>query len=372
MKTLGLYIHIPFCKAKCGYCDFNSYAGKEEYMESYFSALTKEIESVAKKYPLPVDTVYFGGGTPTFVDTRYTCDALGKIKELFEQCSDCEVSIECNPGTIGYEGLRKLHDAGFNRLSIGLQSADNRCLKSLGRIHTFEEFSECFENARRTGFGNVSLDLMYGLPDQTMDDWKRTLECAAKFGTEHISCYSLKVEEGTPFAKRKLNLPDDDMVADMYECAVDFLAENGYDRYEISNFSKRGFESRHNLKYWQCDDFVGLGAGAFSCAEGVRFSNVADLSEYIECIETTGSAIENKEVLSDFDKMSEFVFLGLRLKGGISEKEFEIRFKLNIDEIFGMQIEKYRKMGFLIRENGIIRFSDKGFFVSNTILSDFV
>ena len=372
MKTLGLYIHIPFCKAKCGYCDFNSYAGKEAYMESYFHALMKEIEETAKRYPFPVDTIYFGGGTPTFVDTKYICDALGKTKELFEQCSNCEISIECNPGTIGYEGLKKLHNAGFNRLSIGLQSADNGCLKSLGRIHTFEEFSECFKNARMVGFENISLDLMYGLPDQTMKEWKETLRCAVEFGTEHISCYSLKVEEGTPFAKRKLNLPDDDTVADMYEFVVEFLAEQGYERYEISNFAKKGFESRHNLKYWKCDDFVGVGAGAFSCANGVRFSNVSDLKEYIDLMEKTEYATENREVLSDFDKMSEFVFLGLRLRGGISEREFENRFNLNIDEVFGSQIEKYSKMGFLIRENESIRFSDKGFFVSNTILSDFV
>lgn len=372
MKTLGLYIHIPFCKAKCGYCDFNSYAGKEEYIESYFSALLREIEETAIKYPLPVDTIYFGGGTPTFADTLYTCKVLAKIKELFEQCSNCEISIECNPGTIGYEGLKNLRDAGFNRLSIGLQSADNGCLKALGRIHTFEEFADCFKNARLAGFENISLDLMYGLPDQTMKEWKDTLEQAVSFGTEHISCYSLKVEEGTPFAKKELNLPDDDTVADMYELAVDFLDKKGYDRYEISNFAKKGCESRHNLKYWKCNDFVGLGAGAFSCAEGVRFSNTADICRYISAVQTSGSALADEEVLSDFDKMSEFVFLGLRLKDGISQIEFKNRFNMNIDEIFENQIERYTKMGFLIRDNGNIRFSDKGFFVSNTILSDFV
>lgn len=371
MKTLGLYVHIPFCKAKCGYCDFNSYAGKVEYIQPYFSALLSEVEAVAKKYPLPVDTIYFGGGTPTFVEPKLVCDVLDKIKELFEQCSSCEISIECNPGTIEYEGLKKLSEHGFNRLSIGLQSADNRCLKELGRIHTFEDFSKCFENARKAGFENISLDLMYGLPKQTMSDWKNTLKCAVEFGTEHISCYSLKVEEGTPFSKMNLDLPHDDTVADMYETAVEFLRVHGYERYEISNFAKAGCESRHNLKYWKCDDFVGIGAGAFSCADGVRFSNTLDICEYIERVKNC-DAIEERELLSDFDKMSEFVFLGLRLKEGISEKEFENRFKLNIDEVFGEQIEKYRKMGFLIREKGFIRFSDKGFFVSNTILSDFV
>lgn len=372
MKTLGLYIHIPFCKAKCGYCDFNSYSGKEELIEPYFSALMKEIETTAEKYPLPVDTIYFGGGTPTYVETKYVCVALEKITELFEQCSKCEISIECNPGTIGFEGLKNLRNAGFNRLSIGLQSADNKCLKSLGRIHIFEDFSECFKNARNAGFENISLDLMYGLPDQTMQEWKSTLECATAFGTEHISCYSLKIEEGTPFSKINLNLPDDDAEADMYEMAVTYLGDCGYSRYEISNFAKDGFESRHNLKYWLCDDFVGLGAGAFSCADGVRFSNCSDIYEYIKKINNCGSATEEKEILSDFDKMSEFVFLGLRLKEGISEVEFKNRFGTEIDKVFGKEIEKYRKMGFLIRENGNIHFSDDGFFVSNAILSDFV
>lgn len=372
MKTLGLYVHIPFCKAKCGYCDFNSYAGKEECIQPYFSALLSEIEAVAEKYPLPVDTIYFGGGTPTFVDTAYVCTALERIKELFEQCSNCEISIECNPGTIGYEGLKKLCEYGFNRLSIGLQSADNRCLKKLGRIHTFEDFSECFKNARKAGFENISLDLMYGLPGQTFADWENTLKSAVEFGTEHISCYSLKVEEGTPFSTMDLDLPDDDAVADMYEMAVSLLNKWGYERYEISNFSKKGRESQHNLKYWLCNDFVGLGAGAFSCIGGVRFSNALDIGEYIECMKKESCAIESKEALSDFDKMSEFVFLGLRLKEGISEAEFAKRFNLNIDEVFGEQIEKYQGMGFLIREKGFIRFSNKGFFVSNTILSDFV
>ncbi|MBQ7960055.1 MAG: oxygen-independent coproporphyrinogen III oxidase [Clostridia bacterium] len=372
MKTLGLYIHIPFCKAKCGYCDFNSYAGKESYIESYFSALLRELEIMSEKYHAKVDTIYFGGGTPTFVDTWYLCNVLGKVKELFEQCSNCEISVECNPGTIGYEGLKKLRDAGFNRISIGLQSADNGCLKELGRIHSFEDFSLCFENARRAGFENISLDLMYGLPNQGMEEWKSTIEKAVEFGTEHISCYSLKIEEGTPFAKKELILPDEDTVADMYEWAVDYLGERGYDRYEISNFSKHGKESLHNLKYWLCNDFLGLGAGAFSCVEDVRFSNAATLEKYIEDIEKYGDARETEEKLSEFDKMSEFVFLGLRLKEGISEKEFEKRFNLNIDEIFGKQLEKYTNMGFFIREGGKIRFSDKGFFVSNTILSDFV
>ena len=199
-----------------------------------------------------------------------------------------------------------------------------------------------------------------------------TLGCAVEVGAEHISCYSLKIEEGTPFAKKELQLPDDDAVADMYDACVEFLRREGYARYEISNFSKPGFESRHNLKYWECKDFLGFGAGAFSSVKGVRFSNVAEIEEYINCVERYGKARASEQALSDFDKMSEFVFLGLRLRDGISEEEFQKRFNLNIDEIFGKQIEKYTKMGFLVRRKGKICFSEKGFFVSNTILADFV
>lgn len=372
MKTLGLYIHIPFCKSKCGYCDFNSYAGKEGLLEPYFDALNKEIKLLSKKYAGSVDTIYFGGGTPTAVDTKYICKIIDTIKENFEQCSNKEITTECNPGTIDFKGLCQLYDGGINRLSIGLQSADNGCLKALGRIHTVEDFDNCFYNARRAGFNNISLDLMYGLPEQTMDNWTETLRSAVKFNPEHISAYALKIEDGTPFATKKLNLPDDDLVADMYQQAVQYLADEGYSRYEISNFSKPGRESRHNLKYWQCDDFLGFGAGAFSCADGVRFSNALDIEDYIGAIEEKNSAVVYTETLSNFDKMSEFMFLGLRLENGIKEKEFQKRFNLNIDEVFRKQIDKYTKTGFLIRENGKIRFSNKGFFVSNIILADFV
>ena len=372
MKTLGLYIHIPFCKSKCGYCDFNSYAGKEELIEPYFDALNKEIKLMAKTYKGTVDTIYFGGGTPTSVNPELICQVLENIKENFEQCSNIEITSECNPGTIGFNGLCELFNGGINRLSIGLQSADNGCLKTLGRIHTIEDFDNCFNNARKAGFNNISLDLMYGLPNQTMDNWTETLNSVIKFNPEHISAYALKIEEGTPFANANLNLPDDDLVADMYEYAAQFLSSQGHNRYEISNFAKDGFESRHNLKYWQCNDFLGFGAGAFSCADGFRFSNALDIEEYIDCIRNKKSAVVYREELSDFDKMSEFVFLGLRLENGISEKKFHNRFNLNIDEVFGSQIEKYTKTHFLIRENGQIRFSDKGFFVSNIILADFV
>jgi len=372
MKTSGLYVHIPFCKSKCRYCDFNSYAKMDWYISPYFSALFEEIKLMSKRYPQTYDTIYFGGGTPSLIEPSLICRTLTLIRECFHITDNAEITLECNPGTIDFEGLRSLNAAGINRLSIGLQSTCDNFLKTLGRIHTFNDFTECLSSARRAGFQNISVDLMYGLPDMTLCDWESTLRETAEFGVEHISCYSLKIEKGTPFWRMKLNLPDDDSVADMYDLAVSKLKEYGYNRYEISNFSKPGKESRHNLKYWQSHNFLGIGAGAFSCMEGIRFSNVLGISDYIAKIKSGDTAQAKTDVLDKFDLMSEFTFLGLRLADGISETEFESRFNLPIDQVFGEPLKKYTKMGFLIRENGIIRFSDKGFFVSNAILSDFV
>ncbi len=372
MKNAGLYIHIPFCKSKCLYCDFNSYAKSESLIEPYFSALFEEIKIQSTRYHKKYDTVYFGGGTPTVVDPEFICRMLSALKEHFEISPDAEITAECNPKTIGFDGLLKLKNAGINRLSIGLQSTCDGFLKKLGRIHSFEDFKDCFQNARNAGFQNISLDLMYGLPDMTLSDWEKTIDEAVSFGAEHISCYSLKVEEGTPFWDMDLNLPDDDLVADMYDLAVRKLGDAGYRRYEISNFAKGNKVSKHNEKYWLCDDFLGLGAGAFSCMDGKRFSNALGISEYIKKIEKDKSAEIMCEDLSKFDLMSEFVFLGLRMTGGISENEFSSRFGEKIDEVFGESLEKYTKTGHLIRENGNIRFSNEGFFVSNIILSDFV
>ncbi len=368
----GLYIHIPFCKSKCKYCDFNSYANMEKYTALYFSALIKEAEHYAKANPTVFDTVYFGGGTPTSVDVDLLCDSINTLCSLMKIHPDAEICAECNPGTIDFEGLKKLRLSGINRLSIGLQTTDDEKLKVLGRIHTFSDFKTCFENARRAGFDNISIDLMYGLPDMTLEDWSDTLDTVCSFGAEHISCYSLKIEDGTPFAKMQLNLPDDDLSADMYQLALEKLNRFEYSRYEISNFAKPGRESLHNLKYWHCDDFLGLGAGSYSCIGNRRFSNVSGLCEYIDAINSCGTAIEWNTEETVSDKMSEFMFLGLRCSGGVSDSEFKTRFGCSFTEVFGKPIKKYTDWGFLILEGDCLKFSDKGFFVSNTILADFV
>ncbi len=373
MNYPGLYIHIPFCKSKCLYCDFNSFANKDEYMAPYFSALLKEAKTWSEKLPgIVFDTMYFGGGTPSHVPPEMLCDCIKKLKEIFSFTNDPEITIECNPATIDRNGFDKLKLVGANRLSVGLQSPDDQALCRLGRIHSLKDFEQCFVSAREAGFKNISLDLMYALPEMTLSDWSKTIDKAVSFDAEHISAYALKIEEGTPFSRMKLNLPDDDESADMYELLVNKLRSAGYSRYEVSNFAKPGFESRHNSKYWICSDFLGIGAGAHSFIEGSRFFNHCDIKQYIDSIHKKGTAVAESEKVSENEQISEFVFLGLRRERGISISEFEVRFKKSIFDVFSSPIKKYVEWGFLILEDDRMQLSDKGFFVSNTIFSDFV
>ncbi len=373
MKNLGIYVHIPFCKSKCLYCDFNSFAGKEDMIAQYFCALNQEIKAWGEKLKdRTFDTIYFGGGTPSYVGAELLSQVISGIYASFDVSEDCEIIVECNPGTIDTDGLKKLKIAGVNRLSIGLQSACDNTLRALGRIHSVGDFEKCFEEARQAGFENISLDLMYGLPNMTMESWEKTIDRAAGFGAEHISAYALKIEEGTPFSKMNLTLPDEDACADMYELLVEKLRKSGYARYEISNFSKPGKESKHNQKYWELTDFLGLGAGAYSCLNNVRFSNFERIETYIEKISENGFAVAERTPIATDEQMSEFVFLGLRCENGISFSEFKNKFGKNLEEVFGEQIKKYSDWGFFAIDGDRLRFSDKGFFVSNTILADFV
>ncbi len=343
----------------------------DDSISPYFFALNEEI-SMASLNESVIDTIYFGGGTPTCVDLTLIEKTLKHIFSEFNISDNAEITIECNPGTIDLAGLRLLKECGFNRLSIGLQSTNNALLKILGRIHTVQDFEECLKSARLVGFDNISLDLMYGLPNQTLSAWNETLTTALSYDVQHISCYALKIEEGTPFASKKLVLPDDDEIADMYNSCVEKLKASGYNRYEISNFAKSNYQSRHNLKYWRCEDFRGFGAGAFSCVENKRFSNETCVATYIEKINNKQTVVTFNHNQTENDLLSEFVFLGLRCADGISVEDFNSRFKKDIFDVFEKPLKKYISMGFLKYENGKIFFTDKSFFVSNTILSDFV
>lgn len=369
--AIGIYIHIPFCKSKCYYCDFNSFSGIEHLQKDYCSALKREIKNYCLEKDV-VDTVYFGGGTPTYLPADFLADVLNTIKENYILSENCEITTECNPATIDEKGFIILKKAGFNRLSIGLQSCDDKTLKTLGRIHSFKNFEDCFTHARTAGIENISLDLMYGLPDQTTKMWLDTLKKAVSFLPEHISCYSLKIEDSTPFSRMNLNIPDDDTVREMYDIATDFLESHAYSRYEISNFAKNNFESRHNCKYWKCENFVGFGAGAYSCVNNLRYSNTQNVEKYIESINKIGSAVDEKILLTSKDMMSEFCFLGLRMANGISADEFKLRFGRKIADVFGDELNKNIKRKTIIQKNGRYYIPPEWIFVSNEILSDFV
>ena len=364
--SLGVYIHIPFCAAKCRYCDFNSHISDDGERKLYVSALCDEIKRF-KSDDMKVDTIYFGGGTPTILEPSRLERILNVVYDTFEVEDNCEITTECNPATIDKSGLELLRSSGFNRISIGLQSANDSELKFLGRIHSFAECKNCVSDARSAGFDNISLDLMFGLPYQTVNMWTSTLKEAVLLSPNHISCYGLRIEEGTPFYSMNLNI-DDDLCRDMYDICDDFLHKNGYEMYEISNFAKDGYQSRHNIKYWKCNDYIGFGAGAYSCINSVRFSNIKNTDEYINREVKIDSSFD----LTEFDRMSEFVFLGLRMTEGIDLAEFNSRFGRSIYDVFSEQIEKNINRGTMIVQNGRLIIPKKYLYVSNAVLVDFV
>ena len=371
---VGIYIHIPFCAAKCNYCDFNSHVGTQCEQERYIDALCREIECCGGG-EMTADTVYFGGGTPTILKPERLLRILTAVKNRFKLDADCEITTECNPGTVGGAELECLRRGGFNRLSIGMQSAEDEQLKALGRIHSFEDCRKCVIAANAAGFDNLSVDLMFGLPNQDSDSWKYSLEQAAELEPSHISAYALKIEEGTPFFEipaDELNIADEELSRDMYDFCNEFLRQCGFRRYEISNFSKNGMESRHNLKYWRCEDYIGFGAGAHSCRDGRRYFNIENTEDYIRSVNECGFAVKASISIYAADKMSEFVYLGLRLVDGISEAEFKARFSANIDEVFGAALKLNLNRGTLIRDEGRIYIPDRYVYVSNAIMSDFV
>lgn len=366
--ALGLYIHIPFCKAKCAYCDFYSLAHSEEKMDAYVAALLRHLEEVAPRAAgMQVDTVYFGGGTPSYLGAARLCRILQTVLRRYDVARDAEITLEANPDSAGdWKELRKLRRAGFNRLSLGVQSTDDALLQRIGRVHTYEQVQQAVMAARKAKFTNLSLDLIYGLPGQTMEDWQRTLADAAALGPEHLSCYGLKLEEGTPLWQQRqtLTLPDDDAQADMYLYTVAALGEMGYEQYEISNFAKSGKESRHNLKYWRMEEYAGFGPGAHSDFGGVRYGYVRDIDSYI----AGRLVLSESETDSTLARDYEYVMLSLRTAAGIDRQTFEKRYRQRfqpMEALFG----QYEKTGLASRTEGGWRLTPKGFLVSNSIIA---
>lgn len=369
--SFELYIHIPFCVRKCAYCDFLSAPGSEEAKASYTEALLREIEAV-KTEKREVSSIFVGGGTPSALSPSLMEDIFEKIHESFSVAPDAEITIEANPGTLSKEKLFLYKNAGINRLSLGLQSPEAAELKSLGRIHTYEEFLESFSLAREAGFQNINVDLMCALPDQTYEGWIRNLRTVAALHPEHISAYSLIIEEGTPFAKRKLNLPDEDTEYRMYEDTAGILAEYGYEQYEISNYAKKGLACRHNIGYWTRKEYLGLGLGAASLWGNQRFSNTSDFSEYLNDSGSPEKIRENRETLSLEEEMSEFMFLGLRMTEGVSKAEFQESFGTPIESVYGKVLDKYKSVGLLEEKEGRIFLTRAGIHVSNGVMAEFL
>lgn len=371
-KNVGIYIHVPFCLSKCYYCDFCSEQRvDEEKKEHYVTRLCEEIglfaEKIGESCDIPVaDTVYFGGGTPTLLSAEQFERILSIVEANFSICKDAEITAETNPRSADGKKLAEIRKTGVNRLSIGMQSVHDGELRALGRIHSFEDFKVTFSEARAVGFENISVDLMYGIPLQTTDSFKESVRTLAAFEPEHISSYSLTVEEGTNFYRRrdKLVFPDEDAVADMYTDMGEILTKYGYRKYEISNFAKDDRESRHNLKYWHCDDYLGFGPAAHSCFEKKRFAHSRDIDAYIR----GESIIIDIEELSENQRMNEFAMLGMRLSEGIDLDRFMTRFGV---DFFG-KFPTFKKYApdFVEYDGKTCRFTDKGMLVSNYILSD--
>lgn len=375
MQQIGLYIHIPFCRQKCLYCDFPSFAGREGRQEAYLRALLAEIER-SEARGREVRSVFIGGGTPTTLPIPLLEQLMQVIFTHFSIAEDAEITIEANPGTLHMEMAQALRRMGCNRLSMGVQAWQDRLLKRLGRIHTIAEFRENYRIVREAGFENVNVDLMFALPEQTMADWQQTLREITALEPAHISAYSLILEEGTPFyaqyEKGLLQPMDEALDREMYHWAVDFLAEKGYRQYEISNFAKAGRESRHNRIYWLAEEYLGLGLSAHSYLDGKRFHNPCDLEEYIAAAGAREKLMQDVELISVEDAMAECMFLGLRLTEGVSFARFWGRFGREMQEIYGAQIARLRQEGLLEVTEAGIRLTKRGIDLSNYVFEKFL
>jgi oxygen-independent coproporphyrinogen-3 oxidase len=360
----SLYFHIPFCTHRCAYCDFNTYAGQEAMIPAYVDALCTEVENVGRvaakrRIETTIHTIFFGGGTPSLLSPLQFDYIFKSIRSAFALTPDCEITIEANPGTVSYENLLELREIGINRISYGVQSANTFELKMLERVHDFFDVIEAVTSARKAGFTNLNLDLIYGLPEQTLQTWQTTVQRVLDLHPEHISAYALTLEHGTPFGRWAnrglLPLPDPDLGAEMYEWASEEFEANGYAQYEISNWSKPNHECKHNLQYWRSLPYLAFGAGGHGYADGYRYSNVLRIKTYIERLANSQSTIHqfplspatvnhHKQTLKD--DMSEFMMTGLRLtQEGVSENEFQARFGVSMQDVFGKEINELLKLG---------------------------
>ncbi len=374
-KEIGVYVHIPFCKQKCYYCDFISYCNKDNLIEDYVKAVKKEIRM--QNIQSQITTVYIGGGTPSYIDSKYIVEIIDEIKKK-NLSKRPEITIEVNPGTVTKEKLKDYKKCGINRLSIGLQSAQDEILKEIGRIHNFEQFLETYQMARKVGFKNINVDLILGIPNQRIKDLKDSLEKTIELQPEHISVYSLIVEDGTPIAnkidKGELELPDEDTERNMYWYVKNTLELNGYIHYEISNFAKKGRESKHNMNCWKQNQYFGFGVAAHSYRDITRYSNTEKIEEYIKNV-MTERLDRNRiihEIQKEYDAKKEYMLLGLRKIAGINISEFKLKFGDNPIYLFRNELKKLTDEGLIIVDEDFIRLTNKGIDLANLVWEEFV
>lgn len=388
-KNLELYIHIPFCIRKCAYCDFLSFAAPERAYREYVDKLIEEIHGQGGNFAgYCVTTVFVGGGTPSVLPAFLIEELFAALYQCFDIAEDAEITLEANPGTLTMEKLEVYRQSGINRLSIGLQSADDQELRHLGRIHSYDDFLKSYQRARQAGFDNINVDLMSALPGQTVHSWKTTLRKVMMLRPEHISAYSLIIEEGTPFYGRYgqaipesgesalwslPNLPDEDTDREMYHLTGEIMEAQGYGRYEISNYARPGYECRHNIGYWNGTEYLGLGLGASSYTFGFRYHNTADFKEYLSLnLYESGSAARDIQELSLEERMEEFMFLGLRMMQGVSGSEFLERFGQNMWNVYGTVLPKLQEQGLIEVNAPWVRLTELGIDVSNAVLCEFL
>lgn len=376
-KKLGIYIHIPFCRTKCAYCDFYSFIPKSEGIyERYANALITHMEAYkeAARDRVP-DSVYIGGGTPTAMPTDELIRIIRAVKRNFKLSKTCEFTVEVNPKTADYKTFQRLRRAGVNRISIGLQSADAQELKGLTRTHSRADFEECFKDARAAKIQNISVDLMFGIPGQSIQSLLSSIDYLTRLHPDHISLYDLKIEEGTPLARiaDRLTFPDEDAEFEMYSNAITMLERRGYKQYEISNFARPGKQSRHNLKYWNCEEYLGFGPGAYSYFNSTRFSFIRNAEAYMKAVEDPASRVNltvGLEQISGRAQLGEYIMLGLRLNEGISMAEIARRYGVDFASLYGKKCEKYMQYGYMARRGDRVFLTPSGMFISNYILSD--
>jgi oxygen-independent coproporphyrinogen-3 oxidase len=369
-QTIGIYIHIPFCAQKCSYCDFASVAGASDaLMDSYGKVLTNHIREAAGYVDNIADTVYIGGGTPSLWGVKRIDGLMKQLRKNFQISPNAEITMEANPDSVTPKSLEKWRKSGINRISIGVQTTNDELLKTLGRPHTAQQAADAAVEASRAGFDNISVDLLFGLPGQTQEQWQQTLRTAVGWPVTHISCYALKVEENTPLHRSWGSTPciDDEAAADQYLLAVEYLEQHGYLQYEISNFSKPSRQSRHNLKYWRLEPYLGFGASAHSDFGNLRYANTSDIHAYIKGIAEGETVITENERMEPHDRAREYIMLGLRTAHGVNEEEYVKRFHSSFDRPLTL-LSKWEPYGLTASENGRWRLTPKGFLVSNRLI----